>query len=71
MKTAAFPPVTAEQLAALGIGDVAYVRTMLGDGGARFHVVCLADGRQVGAFADRDTAFAAARQNALEPLSVH
>jgi hypothetical protein len=53
------------------MGDIAYVRAMLGDGGTTIHVVCLADGRQVGAFADRDVAFAAVRQNALEPLSVH
>lgn len=65
--TAASP----EQFATLGVGDVAYVRPMLGDGGARIFVVCLADGRQVGAFAEREAAFAAVRQHALEPLSVH
>ena len=65
--TAASP----EQFATLGMGDFAYVRPMLGDGGARIYVVCLADGRQVGAFADRDVAVAAVRQHSLEPLSVH
>ncbi len=61
----------AEQFAAFGMEDIAYVRLMLGDGGARIYVVCLADGRQVGAFAEREVAFAAVRQHALEPLSVH
>jgi hypothetical protein len=71
MREAQIVVPTPEQFAQLGMGDIAYVRAMLGDGGTTIHVVCLADGRQVGAFADRDVAFAAVRQNALEPLSVH
>lgn len=54
----------------LGINDVAYVKKELRDDQEIF-VIHSADGNAITALADHDVAFAAVRQNDMEPLSVH
>jgi len=54
----------------LGINDVAYVKKEQRDGKEVF-VIHSADGNAITALADHDVAFAAVRQNDMEPLSVH
>lgn len=54
----------------LGINDLAYVKKGWVEGKEAF-LVFSADGTQIAAIADHDVAFAAVRQNGMEPLSVH
>lgn len=54
----------------LGINDVAYVKKEQREGKEVF-VIHSADGNTITALADHDVAFAAVRQNDMEPLSVH
>jgi hypothetical protein len=63
-------PMTARDLATWGVEDVAYVREAVVDG-TKTWAIFAADGSAIGVAPDRDMAFAAARQNDLEPLSVH
>ncbi len=56
--------------AALGNGQLAYVRPTTHEGVAAF-AVCSADGEQLAVVAGRDVAFALIRQNDMEPVSVH
>lgn len=62
--------MSARDFAAWGIEDVAYVRKVTIDGKAAW-AICAADGSGIGVAPDRELAFAAARQNDLEPVSVH
>lgn len=71
MNTQATKDITPEQFALLGITDIAYVKPVTGEDGERVFTIHAADGRQVGVMADREVAFAAVRQNELEPVSVH
>ena len=71
MNTQAIKQITAEQFALLGIADIAYVKPVTDEKGERLFAIHAADGRQVGVMADREVAFAAVRQNELEPVSVH
>lgn len=64
------PVISPQALFALGVEDVAYVKSVYKDG-RKFYAVVAADGTEMQTFADRDVAFAACRQNDLEPLSVH
>jgi len=57
--------------AAYGLSDVAYVRPFKTDDGEIAYAIHAADGRAVAVMADREVAFAAIRQNELEPVSVH
>ena len=59
-----------QDFAALGMHQLAYVRQGLINGQA-FWSVHAANGTEMARLLDRDTAFAACRQNELEPLSVH
>lgn len=68
--TAAPKQMSNQDLALLGIEDVAYIKTVKGDDGALF-VICAADGTHLATIDDRETAFATVRQNDLEPISVH
>ncbi len=61
---------SAQDFAALGMRHIAYVRQNVQDGQA-FWAVHAADGTEMGRMPDREVAFAACRQNDLEPLSVH
>ncbi len=54
----------------LGVNDLAYIKTGQHEGKEVF-LVFSADGTQIATMADRDIAFAAVRQNGMEPLSVH
>jgi hypothetical protein len=74
-----------DDLTALGISDVVYVKPVMSDDvkaadlegvegipdGILLYSVHTADGTPVALLDDRDTAFAAARQYSMEPLSVH
>lgn len=71
MNTQAIKQITAEQFALLGIADIAYIKPVTGEKGEHLFAIHAADGRQVGVMADREVAFAAVRQNELEPVSVH
>lgn len=59
-----------DQFAALGVGDVAYVKAKEVDGRQVF-AIHSADGNEVGVVAGRELAFVAVRQHDLEPVSVH
>jgi len=54
----------------LGINDVAYVKQEEREGRQVF-VIHSADGNAITAMENHDVAFAAVRQNGMEPLSVH
>ena len=54
----------------LGINDIAYVKKEQRDGKEVF-VIHSADGNAIATMANHDVAFAAVRQNDMEPLSVH
>ena len=59
---------------ALGIRDMAYIKPSAVNDGESTQLVFeihTADGTSVGVAASRELAFAAVRQNGLEPLSIH
>jgi hypothetical protein len=62
--------ISAQDLAALGLQDVAYVKAVTVDGKTAY-AVHAADGTPIAVLADRDVAFIAVRQHELEPVSVH
>jgi hypothetical protein len=62
--------ISARDLAALGLQDVAYVKAVTVDGKTAY-AVHAADGTPIAVLADRDVAFIAVRQHELEPVSVH
>ncbi len=55
---------------ALGLSQLAYVKTITADGRIAYSVHA-ADGTEIAVMADRAIACAAVRQHDLEPLSVH
>lgn len=65
-----FQTLSQQDFLLLGINDVAYVKKEQRDGKEIF-VIHSADGNAITAMADYDIAFAAVRQNDMEPLSVH
>ncbi|HWD57750.1 MAG TPA: DUF1150 family protein [Stellaceae bacterium] len=62
--------MTTNDLAMLGMQDIAYVRPVEVEGKPGF-AIHAADGTQMALIGDRDVAFAVVRQNELEPVSVH
>lgn len=62
--------MTVQDLAVLGLNDVAYVKTIQVEGETAYSVHA-ADGAQIAVMDDRDVAFAAIRQGDMEPVSVH
>jgi hypothetical protein len=62
--------LSARDLAALGVQDVAFVKPITVNDEIAYSIHA-ADGTQMALIADRDVAFAAVRQNGLEPVSVH
>lgn len=62
--------ISTNDLAALGLQDVAYVKPVLVDGKAAY-AVHAADGTPIAVLSNRDVAFIAVRQHELEPVSVH
>lgn len=59
-----------QELALLGVQDMAYVKPVLVEG-VQGYAVHAADGTAIAVLGDRDTAFAMLRQHDLEPMSVH
>lgn len=62
--------ITRQQLLALGLNDVAYVRDVEVDGGTAFGIFA-ANGQQLAVMPDRDAAVAAAWENGLAPVTIH
>lgn len=62
---------TVQDLAVWGVNDVAYVKAVHKEDGSWLYAIHAADGTQMASMNDRETAFAAVRQNELEPVSVH
>jgi hypothetical protein len=62
--------MTANDLAMLGMQDIAYVKPVVVDGNEGY-AIHAADGTQLALTRDRDLAFAVVRQNEMEPVSVH
>ena len=65
-----FRHITAQEFALLGLQDVAYIRA-LSVNDQLVYGIFAANGSQMGVLPDRDVAFAAVRQQDLEPVSVH
>lgn len=59
-----------QQLALLGVQDIAFVKLVTVNDEMAYSVHA-ADGTQIALLADRAVAFAAIRQQGLEPVSVH
>jgi hypothetical protein len=64
------PEFSPEAFASLGVPSLAYVRPVEVQGVAAWGVFA-ANGQQIGVAPNRLVAFAAARQNDLEPVDVH
>jgi hypothetical protein len=62
--------ISAQELAMMGVQNVAYVKPVIIDGAARY-AIHAADGTQMAVVANRDVAFMMVRQNDLDPVSVH
>lgn len=62
--------LSAQDFVAFGVDHVAYVKAVEVDGRTGF-AVHAADGTPLTVLPDRDVAFAAVRQNDMEPVSVH
>jgi hypothetical protein len=62
--------MTTNDLAMLGMQDIAYVKPVIVEGSSGY-AVHAADGTQMALIANRDLAFAVVRQNEMEPVSVH
>ncbi len=62
--------LTPQDLKALGMEQIAYVKPIEAEGGIAF-AVHAADGTQVAVLKDREMAVAAIRHHELEALSVH
>lgn len=59
-----------QDMAILGLQDVAYVKPVVVDGHDAFSIHA-ADGTTIAIMADREVAVATIRQHDLEPVSVH
>lgn len=62
--------ITQQDLAALGVHDIAYIKPKRVDGQWAF-AVHAADGAELAVLPSRNSALAAIKQNDMEPLSVH
>ncbi len=62
--------ISRQQLLALGLNDVAYVRDVDIDGSTAFGIFA-ANGQQLAIMPDRETAVAAAWENGLAPVTIH
>lgn len=62
--------ISPQDLMALGLEEMAYVKPVEVDNAPAF-AVHAADGTQIAVMASRDLAFVAIRQHNLEPASVH
>ncbi len=66
----AAPRMTSKAFLALGSMHVAYIKSVTVDGSTAY-AIHAADGQELAVFGEREIAFVAARQNDLEPVSVH
>ena len=62
--------LTARELQALGVSQLAYIKSVTVDGEAAFSIHA-ADGTQMALAGDRDVALAAVRQHEMIPALVH
>ncbi|TDQ82132.1 hypothetical protein A8950_1953 [Dongia mobilis] len=62
--------ISAQQLAALGLNNLAYVKETEIDGGTAFAIFA-ANGERLAIVPDRETAIAAAWENGLAPVTLH
>ncbi len=62
--------ITPRGLMALGVDEIAYVKTVRVDG-QELYAVHAADGSEMAVMKNRDVAFAAIKSNDMEPYSVH
>ncbi|MBL6934921.1 MAG: DUF1150 family protein [Alphaproteobacteria bacterium] len=62
--------ISSQDLFALGVQGIAYVRPVSGEEGTLYSVHS-ADGRQLGVFDDLELAFVAVHQNGMELVNVH
>jgi hypothetical protein len=62
--------ISTNDLAMLGMTDVAYVKSVKGEHGTVYEIHA-ADGTPVAVMEERELAFATVRQHEMEPLSVH
>lgn len=62
--------MSSQDLAALGLSHVAYVKPVMVDGHAAYSIHA-ADGTEMAIMEDRDVALTAIRVHNLEPMSVH
>jgi hypothetical protein len=62
--------ISEQELAVLGMQDVAYVKRIMVDE-APAYAIFAANGTQVAVLGDREIAFATVRQHDIEPVSVH
>ena len=69
-KQVSYTELSPQDFLMLGINDIAYVKKEQRDGKEVF-VIHSADGNSITAMENHDIAFAAVRQNDMEPLSVH
>jgi hypothetical protein len=62
--------ISPKDFALHGVQDIAYVKRVIVNDAVGF-AIHAADGSPLAVMTDRDIAFAAIRQNGLEPLSLH
>lgn len=62
--------LTVTELAALGVSQLAYIKSVVVDGSTAF-AIHAADGTPMALTADREVAFAAVRQHEMVPALVH
>lgn len=62
--------LNSSELLALGTGDLAYVKPVVVNG-THAYAICAADGEQLALVHNRAIAMATARDNDLDPVSVH
>ena len=65
-----FQPMSPTDFEAFGVGQIAYVKTVINDGQKAF-AIHAANGLPISLVSDRDVAVAMIRQNDLEPFSAH
>lgn len=66
----AVPTITADQLARLGVSQIAYVKPVVMNGAHGF-AIHAADGTPMALTADREVAIAAILRHEMVPVSVH
>lgn len=63
--------ISTQDLSALGVEDVAYIKPVVTEEGKNGFAIHAADGSLMAVVDDRDVAFAAVRQHDMDPVNVH